>query len=284
MVNKERFGVFDLINTILIMFITISTLYPFVNLLFVSVSPIKDVISNTLMLYPKNITFEAYSYVLKFGRLGSAFNVTLTITIVGSIINLGMTSLGAYVLSDKDLPGRNILAAFIVLTMVFHGGLIPTYMVIRSYGLVDTIWALMLPNAINTFWMLLMRNFFQTIPISLRESARIDGYSEFKIWILIILPLSLPIICTLLLFYGVMHWNDYYNAIIYTNKQALQPLQVVIRGMYVQAVERFDENIPPAVETVRAATIILCTLPILLLYPSLQKYFAQGIMVGAIKG
>lgn len=283
MVRKT--GLFDIINTIILLLIAFLTLYPFINILFISISPVEEVVKNSLILFPKKISLDAYQYVFEFGRMGVSFKVTIFITLVGTLINLILSSLGAYVLSTRDLPGRKILTTLVVITIVFNGGLIPTFLVVKNLHLYDTVWAMILPNAINSFWLILMRNFFQGIPDSLRESARIDGCSEYRILGSIILPLSLPIIATLSLFYGVAHWNEYYSAIIYTNKLSLRPLQVVIRAMYTQAIENLDDkSLPPAVETVRASTIIIATLPILLLYPFLQKYFVQGIMVGAVKG
>jgi putative aldouronate transport system permease protein len=283
MVRKT--GLFDIINTIILLLIAFLTLYPFINILFISISPVEEVVKNSLILFPKRISLDAYQYVFKFGRMGASFKVTIFITLVGTLINLALSSLGAYALSTRDLPGRKVFTTFVVITIVFNGGLIPTFLMVKNLYLYDTVWALILPNAINSFWLILMRNFFQGIPDSLRESARIDGCSEYRILGSIILPLSLPIIATLSLFYGVAHWNEYYSAIIYTNKLSLRPLQVVIRAMYTQAIENLDDkSLPPAVETVRASTIIIATLPILFMYPFLQKYFVQGIMVGAVKG
>lgn len=285
MVGKKRIKPFDIINLIILSLLGLTTLYPFINLLFMSVSSIEEVMkSSSIMLYPKSISFDAYEYVLKYGNLSNAFKITVTITVLGTIINLVLTTLGAYSLSNKNLPGRKFLMSLVILTMLFNGGLIPTYMVIKALHLIDTVWVLMIPNAISTFNLILMRNFFQSIPPSLSESARIDGCSEFRILMNIILPLSMPIIATLSLFYGVGHWNEYFNAIIYNNKNSLSPLQVLIRNMFANSVDMLDpDRLPPPVETVRAATVILATLPIICLYPFLQKYFVQGIMIGAIK-
>lgn len=283
MVNR-KIKIFDIINYSLLLLLSISTIYPFVNMLAISLSPMSEVLQSSFMVVPRKITFEAYDYVLRYGNLGSAYKTTIFITVVGTLINLVLTSLGAYVLSTKDVPGRKVLTTFVVITMIFNGGLIPTYMVVRNLNLVNTVWAMILPNAINTFWMIVMRNFMQEIPVSLRESARLDGCSEYRILLMIIMPLSLPIVATLSLFYGVMHWNEYYNAIIYVSRQNLKPLQVIIKAMYEQSLEIIDDSkLPPAVETVRACTVMLATLPILTVYPFVQKYFVKGMMVGAVK-
>jgi len=173
----------------------------------------------------------------------------------------------------------------LVFTMLFSGGTVPLYMVVRSLHLVNTVWAMILPHAINTYWLILMRNFMMGIPTSLSESARIDGCNEYMILIRIILPLSLPIIATLTLFYGVTRWNEYNSALLYITRTELKPLQIVIRAMYEQGVDRIEDNslVPPS-NTLRAAAVMLSTLPILCVYPFVQKYFVQGIMVGAVKG
>lgn len=277
---------FDKVLVIVLSLITFSMLYPLLNLVFISFSDIKDVITNKgIFLIPNSFNLEAYSYVFRYGGLGSAFNATLFITIVGTLINLAMTSAGAYVLSNRDLPGRNFLMTLVLITMFFNGGLIPTYLVVQSIQLTNTLWALILPTSINTFYLILARNFFQQIPISLKESAKIDGASEFRIMISIILPLSLPILSTLGLFYGVAHWNEYSQAIIYLYNRELYPLQVIIREMYEVNIMQLDsETLAPPVETIRCATVILATLPIICIYPFLQKYFVKGVMVGAVKG
>ncbi|MEW9699922.1 carbohydrate ABC transporter permease [Paenibacillus sp. SI8] len=276
----------DYVIWLFLFLIGISTLYPFLNILFVSLSNMKDIVQNGgVMLYPKSFHLDSYQYVLRFSGLLNAYGITVTVTIVGTIINLIMTALGAYVLSMRDLPGRNVLMTIVLIAMLFNGGLIPTYLVVRSLHLVNTIWALILPFAINTWLLILMRNFFQGIPTSLRESARIDGCSEFGILVRIILPLSIPIVATLALFYGVSHWNEYTNVIIYINNPKIATLQLILRKMYTFSIEQLDgDNLPPPVETIRAATVMMATLPIVIVYPFLQKYFVQGVLVGSVKG
>lgn len=283
---QNKIGIFDILNVVFLSLLTITMLYPFINLFVISVSSMDQVVkSGGLMLFPTSINLDGYEYVLKYGNLGNAFKSTLFITIVGTIVNLIMTSLGAYVMSCKELPGRNFLMTMIIITMFFGGGLIPSYLVVSNLHLVDSLWSLILPTVIHSFNLILMRNFFQTIPPSLKESARIDGCAELGILIKIMIPLSLPIIATLALFYGVGHWNEYSQAIIYINKPKLYTLQVVIKGMYESAVGELDaDRLPPPVETVRSATIMIATLPILFIYPFLQKYFVQGVLVGSVKG
>lgn len=283
---KHKIGLFDILNTIFLSVLTLTMLYPFVNLFVISVSSMDQVVkSGSMMLFPTSIHLDGYEYVFKYGNLLNAFKATLFITVVGTLVNLMMTSLGAYVMSCKELPGRNFLMSMIIITMFFGGGLIPSYLVVAKLHLVDSLWALILPTAIQSFNLILMRNFFQQIPQSLKEAARIDGSSELAILVKIMIPLSLPILATLALFYGVGHWNQYSQAIIYINNPKLYPLQVVIKGMYESAVGELEaDRLPPPVETVRSATIMIATVPILFVYPFLQKYFVQGVLVGSVKG
>lgn len=283
---QDKIGGWDIVNAVFMLFIGIITIYPLLNLLFVSLSSPAEVARNgSFLLYPKGFNLESYVYVLKYAGLPEAFRNTLIITVGGTLINLALTSAGAYVLTEKEMPGNKFMMWMILITMFFGGGLIPNYMVVKSLHLVDTLWALMLPGAVSTFNLILARNFFQSIPASLKESARIDGASEFRILIRIIMPLSMPILATLALFYGVGHWNEFSSAIIYINSTELNPLQVLIRNMYNVAVEQLSgDSLPPPVEGVRSATVILATLPIICVYPFLQKYFVKGVMVGSLKG
>ena len=184
----------------------------------------------------------------------------------------------------RDLPGRGILTTFVVVTMFVSGGMIPGYLNLKDLGMLNTLWALMLPGMVSTWNMLLMRNFIMGIPVDLTEAARIDGAGELRLVVSIILPLSMPIIATLALFYGVGYWNSYSNVIIYNSKADMQTTQVIIRRMYESAQVDMEETIMPPIEAIRAATVMFSTVPILCVYPFLQKYFAQGLMVGSVKG
>lgn len=276
---------FDWINYILMTFVVIITLYPFLYLLFVSISPVEEVMKSSVLLYPKKITFDPYIYVFKHGGMETAYRNTIVITLLGTLIHVILTSLGAYVISKRDLPERKLFTSIIIITMMFSGGMIPSYLVIKQLNLINTLWALVIPNAISSYWLIVTRNFFQSIPSSLNESARIDGCTEYGILFRIILPLSTPILATLALFHAVNQWNIYFSAVIYISNPKLQPLQVIVRAMYQNALDVYSaESLPPPVETIRAATVMIATLPILCVYPFLQKYFVKGMMVGAIKG
>ena len=286
--RKKDFGWADGILVLVLGILCLSMLYPFLNLLFISVSDMADVIQNGgMLLYPKSIDFSAYEYVLKYNGISDAYRNTIFVTVVGTSLALVMTTLGAYVLSCKQMPGHRFCTLFVVFTMFFSGGLIPTYLNMRNLRLLNTLWSLILPGCIVTWNMLLERNFIQAIPQQLIEAARIDGAGEYRVLVRVVMPLSMPILATLMLFYGVARWNEYSNAVIYISKQKLYTLQVIIHRMYTMSISDVlnDENIgmPPS-EAVRSATVVFATLPILCVYPFLQKYFAQGLMVGSVKG
>lgn len=281
----KKIGVFDVLNYIILGLLSLTTIYPFINMIAVSLSPMSEVAKGAVLIFPKKVTLEAYEYIIKYSELGSAYKVTLFVTIVGGLINLTLTTLGGYVLANKQIPGRSFLSKMVVFTMLFHGGTIPMYIVVKNLHLTNTVWSMILPHAINTYFMILMRNFMMGIPTSLSESARIDGCNEYMILLRIILPLSMPIIATLTLFYGVSRWNEYTSAILYITRSSLRPLQVVIRAMYEEGIEMMEAgDIAPPSNTVRAAAVVFSTVPILCVYPFVQKYFVQGIMVGSVKG
>lgn len=286
--RKKDFGWADGILVLVLGILCLSMLYPFLNLLFISVSDMADVIQNGgMLLYPKSIDFSAYEYVLKYNGISDAYRNTIFVTVAGTSLALVMTTLGAYVLSCKQMPGHRFCTLLVVFTMFFSGGLIPTYLNMRNLRLLNTLWSLILPGCIVTWNMLLERNFIQAIPQQLIEAARIDGAGEYRVLVRVVMPLSMPILATLMLFYGVARWNEYSNAVIYISKQKLYTLQVIIHRMYTMSISDVlnDENVgmPPS-EAVRSATVVFATLPILCVYPFLQKYFAQGLMVGSVKG
>ena len=283
--RRERLTAGHVIMVSILTLFCFTMLYPFYNLLIQSFSKASDVIAaNGLMLIPRSIQLDAYEYMFRYPYLWESYRNTVTITVCGTAINMLMTTLGAYVLARRDLPGRSVLTTIVVITMFVSGGMIPGYLNMRDLGLLNSLWALMLPGAISTWNMLLMRNFIMGIPQDLTEAARIDGAGELRLVVSIILPLSMPIIATLTLFYGVGHWNAYSNVIIYNSRPNLQTNQVIIRRMYETATMDLEETITPPMDAIRAATVMFSTVPILCVYPFLQKYFAQGLMVGSVKG
>lgn len=282
---KQRFDWMDIIIYTVLGLLGITMLYPFINMLAISFAPINEVMENSSMIFPKSPTLNAYNYIFKYGEFANATKVTLFITIVGTLLNLSATSIAAFALAKRDLPGGKVFMKYIVISMIFHGGMIPQYIVYRNLGILNTIWVLLLPRLIDTYWLIIMRNYILGIPESISEAARIDGCSEFRLMATIILPLCGPILATLVLIYGVAHWNAYTEAVMFITDNNLMPLQVVIRNLYNSGVSaELDDGTRPPTETVRAAAVMLVTFPVIVAYPFLQKYFVQGATVGAVKG
>ncbi|MCJ7842894.1 carbohydrate ABC transporter permease [Lederbergia sp. NSJ-179] len=280
------------IYTIAIMIIAI-VLYPLIFVVSASFSDPHKILNGEVWLYPKGFTFDAYTKVFQDGRIWNSYKNTVVYTVLGTFINIILTTLLAYPLSRKDLPGRNIFMFIIVFTMFFQGGIIPTYLIVQNLGMIDTIWALVIPNAIATYNVIVMRTFFQSsIPWELQEAALIDGCSNFKLFLKIILPLSKPIIAVMVLFYAVGHWNSYFDALIYLERDHLYPLQIILREILIQnqssmenAVLDFEmANQVMLAESMKYAVIVIASLPVIVMYPFVQKHFVKGVMIGSIKG
>ncbi|TLS51828.1 carbohydrate ABC transporter permease [Paenibacillus antri] len=284
--------VFETINVIALSLILIVVLYPLVFVLSASISNPYLVIRGEVLLFPKEITFQAYTRVFRDSAVLTGFLNTLVYASTGTMINLAMTTMGAYPLSRPNLPGRKIVMLAILMTMFFSGGLIPTYMVVKSLGIINTYWAMVLPGAVSVFNLIVMRTFFENIPGELHEAAMIDGSSQIRTLLRIVLPLSVPILAVMTLFYGVAHWNSFFNGLIYLSDREKYPLQLIIREILIQSqmqemMELADESAAQQQlmgESIKYALIVVTSLPVLLLYPLLQRYFVQGIMIGAIKG
>lgn len=264
----------------------ISVIFPLLYVIAVSLTPYAEVLKRGgFAIIPRRVTFEAYAAFLQDSKIPRAYGVTIFITVVGTLVNLVLTSLMAYPLSKKDLPYRNVFLLLVVFTLLFSGGIIPTYLVVKATGLVNSVWAMILPGAVSAFYLLIMKTFFENLPENLDEAAKIDGAGETRIFLSIVLPLSLPILATVGLFYAVGHWNEFFGAIIYVTDNTKHPLQVILRGILNQSQmpEQDFERVLPT-ETLQMAAVILSTLPILVVYPFIQKYFTQGALLGSIKG
>lgn len=290
---KESMGsrIFQVSVYIIVGLVMIACLYPFYYIAIVSVSNGMDVMKGVVKLFPVGLNFESYKIVLKDPNIGRSYINTIVYTIVGTAGNIIFTTLCAYPLSRKKFYGRNAFTMMIVFTMFFGGGMIPSYLVVQNLHMINTIWALVLPGAISTYNMIIMRTFFTGIPESLNESAYIDGANDIQIFSKIILPLSLPVIATMVLFYSVDHWNSFFGALLYINEKKKLPLQLVIRNMVI-AGDLADQNASMGAATnfittdttIKYALIMVSTLPILIIYPFVQKYFVKGVMVGSLKG
>ncbi|MFD0959055.1 carbohydrate ABC transporter permease [Paenibacillus chungangensis] len=285
-----RGRIFDICNVLLMLFLILITLYPLYYMGIVSISAGDAVSRGEVYFLPKDITLQAYDVILADPSILRSYANTLMYTAGGVAINLIMTALCAYPLSRGYMYGRSLISLFVVLTMFFDSGLIPRYMVVHSLGLVNSVWAILIPTAINVFNMILMRTFFQNIPDSLHESATVDGAGEFRTLIRIVLPLSLPVMATMFLFYAVAHWNSFFPALIYLNEKALYPLQIILRNIVIQGDMAAQTTTTGAEElavmslNIKYATVYVAILPIICLYPFVQKYFVQGAMLGSVKG
>lgn len=282
--------VFTLINTLLMIFLMIITLYPFLYVLFASLSDPNEFIAHSgTLLYPLSPNLDSYWAVLNNPNILIGYKNTIFIVVVGTGINLLMTCVGAYFLSRTGPMLKKPIMILITVTMFVDGGMIPNYLLVRDLGMYDTLWALIIPGAISTYNMIIMRTMFQSIPASLEESARIDGAGEWTILFKLILPLSIPTIAVIGLFYAVGHWNSWFSANIYLRDKNKFPLQLILRDIVVES-EVDDMTIGAAFGnsyamsfTIKYATVIVATVPILILYPWIQKYFVKGVMIGSIK-
>lgn len=292
--RKLSFSLFDTVNATLILLVSLAMLYPFLNVLAVSLSSYTAYVENPLRIWPKEFTFGAYAEILAHPVLWSSYLNTVIVTFFGVLIGIFLYIITAYPLSKKHLRGRKWFMLAIIFTMLFSGGLIPNYYLMRFLGLVNTLPALILPMLFSGFNLILMKTFMEYIPEELEEAARIDGASEPYILFRIVVPLSKPIIATLCLFKAVAYWNNFFNAIVYIRDVDKWPLMLFLReiiqgakmmqiaGGGEQLAERANQLIPP--ETLQYATLMIVTLPILCVYPFLQKYFVKGIMLGSVKG
>ncbi len=280
---------FDSFNIVIILFLITITLYPFWYITVASLSsPTVVAQQRGIMLLIKGLNFEAYNAVFKNPNIWTGYQNTIFYVVVGTIVNLFMTTLGAYGLSRKNVYGKAGIMKIIVFTMFFSGGLIPTFLIMKSMGLVDSRWSMIFPSAISTYNMIIMRTAFQSVPDSLEESARIDGANDFVIMWRIIVPLSIPVMAVISLFYAVGHWNSFFNALVYLRTRTLFPLQLILREILITNItDSMMTNVAndrePIGETIKYATVIVSTLPILCLYPFLQRYFVKGIMIGSLK-
>ncbi|MCL6460102.1 MAG: carbohydrate ABC transporter permease [Gorillibacterium sp.] len=280
---------FDAINYSFITLFALACLFPFFYVAAFSVTPYTEYLLHPLKLIPNHIEFGAYKQIFHMSQLWTGYKNTIIITIIGVAINIFLMIITAYPLSKSDLKGRNVILVLITFTMFFNGGLIPNFYLIKSLHLYNTLWSMILPTALGAYNLILMKNFIGNIPVDLEESASIDGANEIKILFKIIVPLSKPAIATFIIFHAVTQWNTFFNAIIYTSKRGLWPLMLIVRDMVVDsggvAKDLMDTGSTGVTEfTIKMAIIIFSTLPILLVYPFMQKYFMEGILVGSIKG
>jgi putative aldouronate transport system permease protein len=286
---KNRICGFDIINGIILIFISFITLYPIWYVFIVSVSSAEHINAGDVNIIPHGITFDAYKVVFGNEKIWRSYYNTILYTVTGTAVNVLLSAMCAYPLSRKDLFGRRFFTIFVTVTMFVSGGMIPLYLVVMKLKLLNTMWSVILPGAISTYNMIIMRTAFSGIPDSLAESAYIDGANDITVFTKIILPLSKPILATMTLFYSVSHWNSFFPAMLYLNDQSKYPVQILMRDIVIAGDMTSQSgdiasDINILAMNYKYAVIIISVVPILLVYPFLQKYFTKGILIGAVKG
>ncbi|WP_068617811.1 carbohydrate ABC transporter permease [Paenibacillus tuaregi] len=287
MVGERKISVFDVMNTLILCLVAVATLYPIVYITAVSLSDTAAVVQGRVFLFPKGLNFGAYAEVLKNDTIPRAYLNSIFYTAFGTFVNLLFTAVAAYPLSQKGFFGRKFFMMAIVLTMFLNPGIIPTYVVVQQLGLTNSVWALVLPNAIWTMELIILKSFYENMSSQIREAALIDGASEYRILFNIVIPLSKPALASIGLFYFMGHWNSFFLPLIYLNDPDKYPLQVVLRDMLIYSAENdagLVDRSAIAPQSIKNATIVLSMIPVLLIYPFAQKYFAKGVMLGSEKG
>lgn len=285
---------FDVLIYLFLSVIFLVTFYPFWNILVVSLNDATDSVRGGLYLWPREFTLESYASIFRNGELINSVKVTVLRTVIGTPLSVLTISMMAYSLSKRELIAWRALTLFFIFTMYFGGGLIPTYMIIKSLGLIDSFWVFIFPGLIGVFLMILVRTYIEQLPSELEESAKIDGANDLQIFVRLILPLCVPVLATIALFIGIGHWNSWYDSYIYTYKPELKTLQAILvkilnqfqTGAMVSEAEQLansSKRIPVSGESIRMAVTMVATLPIIFVYPFLQRFFVKGIMMGAIK-
>jgi len=286
---NNRIEMLDVLLAILLTGFAVAIILPFLNVVAVSFVTQQEYLKSSILLFPKSFTFENYKSLFEDGRIWTGYRTTLLLLTLGLPLNMFLTTSMAYGLSRPSFPFKRFFIYFVVLTMLFSGGIIPMYLLMKELSLINTIWSVVLVYGINSFYLIIMMNNFTTIPISLMESAKLDGAGEWRILFKIILPLSLPIIATMTLFYAVDRWNEWFNAMIFIRKGDLTVLQLALRSIVIDSQISQQLNISNVQtdkqfsEGLKMAAVIVSMLPIMCVFPMLQKHFVKGMLVGAIK-
>ncbi len=287
--KAERIG--GAVNVALLILICLSTTYPFWHVIMYSISDSQEAMSGGLFFWPRKLSLLAYSMIFKTSQIYVAYRNTILRTFFGTYLSVTLSALTAFPLSRRRLRGRGPLSMLFFFTMLFSGGMIPIYLVVQAYGLIDTFWALILPSAMSAYNMFILRNYFQSIPDSLEESAHMDGANSFTVLLRIIVPVSMPAIAAVAMFYGVAHWNAYLDGILYINSTNLEILQVYLRKLLASTgtlnslagIDNLSDAARLTEESMKMATIAVSVLPVLIVYPFLQRYYTKGMVAGAVK-
>lgn len=285
--------VLDVFIAIVMVIVVVLTILPVLHVASISFSSSSAINRGIVSFWPVDFSLEAYRIIMEAGTVPHAFKNSVAYTVVGTVVNLLLTVLMAYPLSRKDLPMKNFYTILITIPMFFSGGMIPSFLLINELGLYNNFWAMILPGAVSSWNLIILRTFFQSIPEEMEESARLDGANDFQILYKIIIPLSLPSLATIGMFYAVSHWNSWFNALIYFKDNTKYPLQLILREIVIQgqiakelaAQGIMDDDFTAiTLESIKYATLFISMLPMLIIYPFVQKYFVKGVMIGSIKG
>ncbi|MFI6781560.1 carbohydrate ABC transporter permease [Micromonospora sp. NPDC050276] len=287
-VDSRGYRIFRVVNTVVLLGVVVVTLYPFLNIVARSLSEEAYILAGKVTVVPRGFDLTAYKLVMSDSMFWTNYRNTVVYTVVATLISIVLTTCYAYVLSKPQLKGRGVLIGVALFTMFFSGGLIPNYVLVTSLGMKNTIWAVVIPNAISVFNLLVMKAFFESLPGELEEAAAVDGLNTYGTLLRIVLPLSKAIVATMVLFYAVSFWNSWFTAFLYIDEQDLLPVTVYLRNLIAGATSAessaADADKVQAAATFQAVTIVLTTLPILAVYPFVQRYFVSGVMLGAVKG
>jgi len=289
MQESIQYKIFKVFNVSILLLIIFLTLYPFLNVVAQSFSSEAAISSGEVNLFPKGFNIDTYKTVVADSMFWINYKNTVVYTVVGTAISMVMTTMFAYALSKRRLVGRKALTVFAVFTMFFNGGLIPNYVLINSLGMGNTMWAIVIPGAISIYNMLIMKSFFENMPEELEEAAAIDGLSQYGILLKIVLPLSKAVMATMILFYAVAHWNSWFPAFLYLDQKEMFPVTIYLRNMIAGATgtaaagATSADNLTQLAANIKSVTMVLTILPILTIYPFVQKHFVNGVMLGSIK-
>lgn len=286
---SRGYRIFQVFNAVILTGVVIVTLYPFINVVARSLSDEAEIIAGRVNLLPRGFNLTSYKLVMSDPMFWTNYRNTVLYTVVATVISMVLTTCYAYVLSKRHLKGRTALVGIAVFTMFFSGGLIPNYVLISSLHMKNTIWAVVLPNAINVFNLLVMKAFFESLPTELEEAAAVDGLSTYGVLWRIVLPLSKAVIATMILFYAVSFWNSWFTAFLYMDQLDMFPVTVYLRNILAgatgaEAIGGTAEELVQSGATIQSVTIVLTVLPILVVYPFIQRYFVSGVLLGAVKG
>ncbi|WP_211746217.1 carbohydrate ABC transporter permease [Paenibacillus sp. Marseille-Q4541] len=293
-IKRRRMSLFDIIMYIIFSLLALITIYPFYNVLIISFATFDSISKSDLYIIPTSFDITPYKVLFADMSFWRSFLVSIFVTVVGVAFSMFLSVTGAYALSKKTMPGRNFILSMILFTMFFNGGLIPFYLIIKDLGLINNIFVMIVPAAMNTFYLIIMKNYFSTVPESLEESAKLDGANDLYILLKIILPISAPFMATFGLFYAVERWNEWWYAMLFINDSSLAPLQIYLRQVLITASSQLNGVAMLLAEqsgsskvytpSLQMATIVVTCIPIIMVYPFLQKHFAKGLLVGSIKG